>query len=206
MHRFQLQWFSRGSTTFSGGMSQIVDLLSYRQSGENRNFQIAMNRNAVLAILFGGLIAGFCDLTYAVTYYALRGVQAIRIPQSIASGVLGSDAFEGGWRTAVLGVALHFFTAFCAAALYYAASRKLKLLLTWAPITGVLYGAAIFFFMRRVVIPLSFVPHPKTPPSFVWSDFLVHLFLVGLPVALLARHYGSPPSIRPIAPARGTAL
>ncbi len=157
-----------------------------------------MNRNAVLAVLFGGLVAGFCDLTYAVTYYALRGVQAIRIPQSIASGVLGSDSFKGGWKTAVLGVVLHFLTAFCAAAFYYAASRKLKLLLRWAPFAGMLYGAAIFFFMRRVVIPLSAVPRPKSQPHFVWTDFLVHVFLIGLPIALLARHYSSQPSTPPI--------
>src|SRR5258708_6539829 len=109
--------------------------MSYRSPGKSRILSSDMTSNsnsmshpATRAIVLGGLIAGFCDLTYAVTYYALRGVQAIRIPQSIASGVLGSDSFKGGWKTAVLGVALHFFTAFCAAAFYYAASRKLKLL------------------------------------------------------------------------------
>jgi len=150
-----------------------------------------MSRHSIRAIVLGGLIAGFCDLTYAVTYYALRGVPAIRIPQSIASGVLGSNSFKGGWETAVLGVILHFFTAFCAAALYYAVSRKLRILLRWAPIAGMLYGAAIFFFMRRVVIPLSAVPHPKSTPHFIWTDFMVHVFLIGLPIALLARDYSS---------------
>jgi uncharacterized membrane protein YagU involved in acid resistance len=180
--------------------------MSYRSAGKNRilgadmvpNSNL-MSRPAVRAIVLGGLIAGFCDFTYAVTYYALRGVPAIRIPQSIASGVLGSDSFKGGWKTAVLGVVLHFFTAFSAAAFYYAASRKLKLLLRWAPIAGMLYGSAIFFFMRRVVIPLSAVPHPKSQPHFVWSDFLVHVFLIGLPIALLTRHYQ--PLVQPSAPA-----
>ena len=107
--------------------------MSYRSPGESRSLDSdmttnskLMSRHAIRAIVLGGLIAGFCDLTYAMTYYAMRGVPAIRIPQSIASGVLGSDSFKGGWETAVLGVVLHFFTAFCAAALYYAASRKLK--------------------------------------------------------------------------------
>lgn len=153
---------------------------------------------ALRAIVLGGLIAGFCDLSYAVTYYAFRGVAAIRIPQSIASGILGTGSFKGGWKTALLGVLLHFLIAFCAAGLFYAASRKLRLLLKWAPITGILYGAAIFFFMRRVVIPLSAVPRPKSPPHFVWTDFLVHLFLIGLPIALLARHYSPQPVTEPI--------
>jgi hypothetical protein len=180
--------------------------MSYRAQGESRILESdmttnsnAMSRHSIRTIVLGGLIAGFCDLTYAMTYYAMHGVAAIRIPQSIASGVLGSDSFKGGRETAVFGVLLHFFTAFCAAGFYYAASRKLKILLRWAPIAGMLYGAAIFFFMRRVVIPLSAVPHPKSPPHFIWSDFLVHVFLIGLPIALLARHYGSQPLTRPMA-------
>ena len=182
--------------------------MSYRPPTESRSLGFDMTRNSKLmnrpsirAIVLGGLIAGFCDLTYAMTYYAMRGVPVIRIPQSIASGVLGSNSFKGGWETAVLGVILHFFTAFCAAALYYAVSRKLRILLRWAPIAGMLYGAAIFFFMRRVVIPLSAVPHPKSPPHFIWTDFMVHVFLIGLPIALLAKHYGSQPLTQTIAPA-----
>ena len=115
--------------------------MSYRAPGESRILESdmttnsnAMSRHSIRAILLGGLIAGFCDLTYAMTYYAMHGVAAIRIPQSIASGVLGSASFKGGWKTAVFGVLLHFFTAFCAAGFYYAASRKLRLLLRWAPI------------------------------------------------------------------------
>ena len=182
--------------------------MSYRPPGESLSLGFDMTRNSKLmsrpsirAIVLGGLIAGFCDLTYAVTYYALRGVPAIRVPQSIASGILGPDSFKGGWETAIIGVVLHFFTAFSAAALYYAASRKLRILLRWAPIAGMLYGAAIFFFMRRVVIPLSAVPHPKSPPHFIWTDFMVHVFLIGLPIALLARHYSSPSLTQTMVPA-----
>ena len=171
--------------------------MSYRSPDESRILESdmtnsnVMGRHSIRAIALGGLIAGFCDLTYAMTYYAIHGVAAIRIPQSIASGVLGSASFKGGWKTAAFGVLLHFFTAFCAAGFYYVASRKLRLLLRWAPITGMLYGAAIFFFMRRVVIPLSAVPHPKSTPHFIWTDFMVHVFLIGLPIALLARDYSS---------------
>jgi len=171
--------------------------MSYRSPDESRILESdmtnsnVMGRHSIRAIALGGLIAGFCDLTYAMTYYAIHGVAAIRIPQSIASGVLGSASFKGGWKTAAFGVLLHFFTAFCAAGFYYVASRKLRLLLRWPPITGMLYGAAIFFFMRRVVIPLSAVPHPKSTPHFIWTDFMVHVFLIGLPIALLARDYSS---------------
>jgi hypothetical protein len=92
---------------------------------------------------------------------------------------------------ASLGVAPHFFIAFSAAAIYYLASRKLRILLRAAPICGMLYGAAIFLSMRWVVLPLSAAPHFKSTPFANWTDFAVHIFLIGLPIALMARRYGS---------------
>lgn len=144
-----------------------------------------------LAIALGGLIAGACDLTYAIAFYGAQGINPIRIPQSIASGLLGRDAYQGGWPTAALGVVLQFFIASCVAAVYYLASRKLDFLLRSAAVCGPLYGAAVFFFMRSVVLPLSAAPHFKSTALSTWTDFGVHVFLIGLPIALLARHYGS---------------
>jgi hypothetical protein len=145
----------------------------------------------ICAIVFGGLIAGACDLTYAISFYTAQGVKPIRIPQSIASGLLGIGSYKAGWVSASLGIALHFFIAFSAAAIYYFSSRKLTMLVRWAPICGAVYGAAIYFFMRWVVVPLSAAPHFKSTWLSDWTDFGVHVFLIGLPIALLARHYGS---------------
>ena len=153
--------------------------------------------HATLAIVLGGLIAGICDLTFAITFHAAaHGVKPIRVAQSIASGLLGASSYRGEWASATLGVVLHFLIALSAAAIYYLASRRLKFLLSWAPICGALYGAAIFFFMRWVVLPLSAVPRFKSTAVGSWSDFAVHVFLIGLPIALVARHYGSP--MRPV--------
>ncbi len=49
----------------------------------------------------------------------------MRILQSIASGLLGASAFQGGPQTAALGALLHFFIALVAAAVYYAAGLSL---------------------------------------------------------------------------------
>jgi len=146
---------------------------------------------ALLAVGLGGLIAGACDLTYATLFHVAHGAKAIRIPQSIASGLLGMASSQQGWISVSLGIALHFFIAFSAAAIYYLASRKLPILLRAAAICGSLYGAAIFFFMRWVVLPLSAAPHFKSDPLAKWTDFAVHVFLIGLPIALMARRYGS---------------
>jgi uncharacterized membrane protein YagU involved in acid resistance len=128
-------------------------------------------------------------LTYALTFHGLRGVKLIRIPQAIASGLLGVKSFQGGLATAALGVGLHFVIALGAATVFYAASRKLAFLTERALVFGVLYGAAIYFFMNFIVLPLSAAPRFKHTTVSVTSDFAVHLFLIGLPIALSARRY-----------------
>jgi len=91
---------------------------------------------ALAAILWGGVIAGAFDLTYATVFYSFRGVKPIRVSQSIASGLLGPKAYEGGVATAILGVVLHFVIAMGAATVFYLVSRKLTFL-TQKPILGV---------------------------------------------------------------------
>src|SRR4030095_10491466 len=81
------------------------------------------------AILWGGLTAGALDILDAFIVFGLRGASPIRILQSIASGLLGASAFKGGMATAALGLVLHFFIACSAAAVYYAASIKLPVLI-----------------------------------------------------------------------------
>jgi len=83
---------------------------------------------AYRAILWGGLIVGALDITAAFVNSGLRGVGPLRVLRSIASGLLGAEASKGGLATAALGALLHFFIATVATAVYYAASRKLKLL------------------------------------------------------------------------------
>lgn len=146
------------------------------------------------AIGLGGLIAGTCDLTYAIAFYGAQGVTPIRILQSIATGLLGTDSYQGGWASAGFGVALHFLIAFSAAAVYYLASRKIKALLSWAPVCGALYGAVIYFFMHWIVVPISAAPRFKSTAVSDGTEFAVHVLLIGLPIALLVRRFGSPPS------------
>ena len=146
---------------------------------------------AFRAIFWGGLIAGALDITYAFVFYGLRnGLTPARILQSVASGLLGADAFKGGAATDVLGALLHFFIAFTAAAGYYAASRKLNFLVRNAALCGVIYGVVIYAVMNYVVVPLSAVPPRGAPAPIVFiTGLLVHMFLIGLPIALAARRY-----------------
>ena len=113
----------------------------------------------------------------------------MRVLQSVAAGLLGAASYTGGVRTAALGLCVHFFIALSAAAIFYLASRLLPILIRYAVITGVLYGAVVYAAMNYVVLPLSALP-PRTTaaPTIVWvTGLLVHMFGIGLPIALAAR-------------------
>jgi hypothetical protein len=141
-------------------------------------------------ILLAGLIAGVLDLTAAVITTLLRGRQPTRMLQSIASGLLGLESYNGGLKTAALGVVLHFIIATGAAAVFYAASRKLTFLVRQAIVSGLLYGIVVYFFMNLVVLPVSAFPHQVSfPISSLIIGLVVHMLCVGLPIALVVRRY-----------------
>jgi hypothetical protein len=109
--------------------------------------------------------------------------------QGIASGVLGASAFDGGFWTAAVGLALHFLIAYTATVIFYLASRKLKFMVQQPVLSGVLYGILVYLFMYMVVVPLTF----HRPYVFLLSAFitsvLIHIFFVGLPISLVIRRY-----------------
>ncbi len=139
------------------------------------------------AIFVGGIIVGVLDLVYAIVVYNPH--RPIRIPQAIASGLLGARAYTGGVKTALLGVVLHFVIALGAATVFYLASRVLALMVRYAVLSGLIYGALVYLFMHWVVLPLSAVHHGHTPFIYAACEFVEHWFCVGLPIALSVRHY-----------------
>ena len=139
-------------------------------------------RGGFRAVLQGGLLAGVLDIVAAFVVYGFRGATPIRILQSIASGLLGAEAFEGGLATAALGGLLQFVIACGWAVVYYVASRKLVVLSHRPVLSGMAYGAAVYLMMNLVVLPLS--SFPKRPFAFDVVILIVHMFCVGLPIAL----------------------
>jgi Na+/alanine symporter len=143
-----------------------------------------MRRNAVLAITMGGLIAGTLDLLQACTLFGWD------IPLAIAGGLLGRQAFNGGIGTYILGVFLHFFIATSAAAIYYAASRRLGFLKEHPLVCGLFFGAAVEEVMRLVVLPLSAL-HSRGPYKLhdLILGLAVHMVVVGLPISYSVRRF-----------------
>jgi hypothetical protein len=145
--------------------------------------------NATLALLWAAFACGVLDITAALVVYGFFGLKPMRLLQGIASGLLGPKAFSGGLATAVLGVLCHFLIAFGAAAVYLVASRALGFLIEHAVVSGVLYGVAVYFFMNRIVLPLSAAA--KRPFSFQMMivGVVIHIFCVGLPISLSVRRF-----------------
>jgi hypothetical protein len=141
-------------------------------------------RNALLAIAVGGGIAGTLDLLQACILFGWD------IPLVIAGGLLGKEAFDGGAGTYVLGVALHFFIACSAAAVYYGASRRLVFMKEHPLVCGLFFGAAVDDVMRLVVLPLSAL-HSKGPYNLrdLILGLLVHMVVVGLPISFSVRRF-----------------
>ncbi len=141
-------------------------------------------RNALLAIAVGGGIAGVLDLTQACILFGRR------VPLVIAAGLLGRQAFQGGVGTYVLGVFLHFFIAFSAAAIYYAASHRLRFMTEHPLVCGLIFGAAVEEVMNLIVLPLSAL-HARGPYTLhdLILGLLVHMVVVGLPISYSVRRF-----------------
>ena len=148
----------------------------------------------MVPIVAGGLAAGALDILDAWIFFGLRGVSPVVILQSIASGLLGRAAFQGGLRTAALGLALHLSIALVVSAVFVLASRVRPALVARPVLWGAVYGVAVFFAMRDIVLPLAGVPAGR----FSWAVFLngitIHVLGIGIPIALIARRWARKPT------------
>src|SRR5258705_13956554 len=73
----------------------------------------AMIRGAWYRWLLAGLVTGVADgLFSSILSVAFYGSTVTRLFQGVASTLLGPAAFEGGSRTALIGILIHFGVAF----------------------------------------------------------------------------------------------
>jgi uncharacterized membrane protein YagU involved in acid resistance len=147
-------------------------------------------------LCIGALVAGTFDICYATGFSYLRsGVPPGRVLRFVASGLVGASAFNGGTSIAALGLALHFLIAFIVTTIFFAAAAALPSLTRRPIVIGALYGLVVYIVMNYVVLPLSRIGPRPAPPTAVWvSGVLVHMFLIGVPIALAARRAFQPPA------------
>ncbi len=153
------------------------------RAGDLRRFVLAA---AVVAVL---------DISFAATYWVvIRGTTTFpRIMQSIAAGLLGKAAFEGGVRTVLIGAVLHCVVAsgwtalFLFAARHWAAFGRLLQGRLGAIKTGMPFGILVWLVMNLVVVRLSRATPAPVASTWFWVSLAWHAVGVGLPIAIIIR-------------------
>lgn len=143
-------------------------------------------------ILTSGLIAGTLDILAAILIYAviLQKTTAVKILQSIASGVFKKEAYTGGSQMALYGLLLHYFIALAFALLYFLVYPYLPFLKKNTIISGFLYGIFVWLVMSFIVLPIAFPQLPEKHFDFpLILSMLILMFCIGLPIALMTRKY-----------------
>ena len=138
-------------------------------------------------IVLGGFTAAVLDIADAFIVTTINGGTPTRVLQTIASGMLGREAYQGGAPAAALGLALHFLIACSAASVFFLISRLFPAVLRHVAVSGMIFGLGVWAFMYYAVLPITF-RRPNVLPA--WPMLLnqlgIHALGVGLPIALWA--------------------
>lgn len=150
--------------------------------------------SAAGAIAWGGLAAGVLDIAAVFAFWSVKGVAPAVILQSIATSVLGREAFGLGASAVLLGTLLHFAVSYVFAAAYVVASLRARVLRSRPVAFGIGYGVVAYLVMTFVVVPLSRAEFGSWPPPLInfAASVSIHLFLFGLPIALAASRIVEP--------------
>jgi hypothetical protein len=155
----------------------------------------------VRAVILAASLVAALDLAYALLMWTvIRPVTTpLRVLQSIASGLLGRSAYQGGWPTAVLGLGLHLFIALVWTLVFLAALRLLPPVRRWVSdrrgvvLVALGYGALMWLGMDLIVLPLSRARATPLGSPFFFINLAQHALFLGPPIVFLLRAPASAP-------------
>lgn len=142
-------------------------------------------------VVLGGMFIFIIQLIHtSIVAVLIQKNPFMTVWQFIASGALGTTAFEGGAATAVLGILLHLIISFIIAGIFILAAQRIPLLRRNLTIGSLLYGIGVFIVMTMFVTPLSAAP-PLPAPTLPWliEGILEAALFIGLPLGILARRH-----------------
>lgn len=141
-----------------------------------------------LIILLTGFVTGLLDILAAIIkFYIDTGKGPEPIFRYIASGVFGFKAFIGGVEYILWGVILHFVIAIVFCIFLFLVFPKVYSAFTNWVVVGILFGIVVWAIMNFVVLPLSYVPEARSGTKESIIAALILIFMIGLPVAYVAR-------------------
>ena len=154
-------------------------------------------RSPILPVLArSGLTVGVTDGLFASATGVLIAPYAtpFRVFRGVASVIFGKDALNGGTPMALVGIAMHFFTAFFWSLVFILVVRSFgvvrRAITSWpgALLVAAIYGSAIWLFMSLVFIP-AMVHRDPTIALKWWVQLIGHMPFVALPMVLVNRSY-----------------
>lgn len=165
----------------------------------NDKYKEKIQPTALRTIVQATLIAGCLDLGSALVYAIFDGHPAIAVPFIIASGVW-PDARNAGLAGLFAGLALHFAIMSVMVSVYVLLLRRWPWTGRHPFAAGAVYGLALWCVMYLLVLPLRWptVLQHLTAVG-LGEQWLSHIALVGIPIALLAARFHPPASQRALA-------
>lgn len=148
--------------------------------------QTRIKRIPYRIIFWTAVLTGTLDIAAAfINSYFRSGTNPVVVLQFIASGLLGTGAFNGGLSTALLGLIFHFLIAFIWTLIFFILFPKMNFPPRYMLISGLSYGIIIWIVMNLIVLPLSNAPPVpfKLMQTIIGIGFI--MFLIGLPISVV---------------------
>jgi hypothetical protein len=134
------------------------------------------------------LVCGTLDILFAIILTLWRGKDPAAMLRFVASGPFPPAT---GWGAAgsLLGLVVHYALMMVMVAVFVLAARSRAHLVDMPLRAALAYGIITYGVMNLIVVPLRFPG--AWPPSrlSIGTQLFAHIVLVGIPTALIARHY-----------------
>src|SRR5215207_5678307 len=171
-----------------------------------------MQRDVTRLLVRAWLTIAVVDGVFATTLPVVAYGQPLgRVWQGVAAVLFGPSAMQGGTRTILVGLVMHFGVALAWSTLFLVLallSPRLRHLVA-APVgivaLSALYGPAIWMIMSFVVIP-RLTGRPPTINARWWVQLFAHIPFVAIPiVATIGRGLRASSAVAGVRPAEGVA-
>jgi hypothetical protein len=104
-----------------------------------------------------------------------------------ASNAYGARAFDGGWATALVGLAMDFVVALCWGAAFTALYESLPTVRRHVALSGLAFGVVVMVVMIFAVVPIGHAVQLRRTPAHLLNVLVAHSLLFGLPLALTVK-------------------
>ncbi len=149
-----------------------------------------MLRFRLLGASTSAAVVGLVAITvYLVVERAVAGGLSVvlclqQLLQWDASNAYGARALRGGWRMALVGLAMDFVVSFAWAALFGVLYGAMPTVRRYTLPAGIVFGAVVMVVMLYAVVPIGHAARMQSTPSHVVNVLVAHTIFFGLPLAV----------------------